>query len=431
VPCVTASDLTTAVLILAAAFIAPFLSDHLARWIAIPSVVLELLLGVLLGPVVLGWAHQGEVVTAISDLGLSMLMFLAGYEIDFGRIRGRPLRLAVFGWLISLAAGLVIALGIASLLHGSSSDDLVAHDNAAALVIGLAITTTALGTILPPLRDAGLLPTELGSRVLAVGALGEFGPIVAVALLLTTSNPARTALLLVGFVALALAGLWLATRRRPPRLARLVTATLGASTQVAVRLAMLVVVFMLWVALGLGLDALVGAFSAGIIVKAFLGTGDRGEAEVVESKLEGIGFGFLVPFFFVMSGVKLDLKALLASPADAATIPVFLVLFLLVRGLPTLVLYRNDSLAKTGRNALALFASTQLPMVVVITSIGVQTGAIKASTAAALVTAGMLSVLIFPLIALRLAGRLPAGAAGVAGAAGMQSAEDVQGAAHD
>jgi Kef-type K+ transport system membrane component KefB len=405
---VTAADLTTAVLILAAAFMAPFLSDHLSRWIAIPSVVLELLLGVLIGPVALGWAHQGEVVTAISDLGLSMLMFLAGYEIDFGRIRGRPLRLAVTGWLISLAAGLVIAGAVVLWLDGSSPDDLVAHHSAAALVIGLAITTTALGTILPPVRDAGLLPTPLGGRILAVGAMGEFGPIVAVALLLTTSNPARTALLLVAFVALALAGVWLATRKRPPRLARMVSATLGASTQVAVRLAMLVVVFMLWVALGLGLDALVGAFSAGIIVKAFLGKGSRSEAHVVESKLEGIGFGFLVPFFFVMSGVRLDLLALAASPAAIATIPVFLLLFLLIRGLPTLVLHRADSLAKAGRNALALFASTQLPMVVVITSIGVQVGAIKTSTAAALVTAGMLSVLIFPLLALRLAAGIPA-----------------------
>jgi Kef-type K+ transport system membrane component KefB len=396
---------TTAVLILAAAFVAPLISDHLARWIAIPSVVLELMLGILIGPVLLGWAHQGDVVDAISDLGLSMLMFLAGYEIDFPRIKGRPLRLAVSGWLISLAAGLLIGFGIATLLHGSASDDLVAHDNAAALVLGLAITTTALGTILPPLRDAGLLPTALGSRVMAVGALGEFGPIVAVALLLTTDNPARTSLLLVGFAVLAIAGLWLATRRRPPGLARLITATLGTSAQLAVRLAMLVVVFMLWVALGLGLDALIGAFSAGVIFKAFLGTGGHEEAEVVESKLEGIGFGFLVPFFFVMSGIKLDLKALLNSPADAATIPLFLVLFLLIRGVPTLVLFRKDELAKAGRNALALFASTQLPMVVVITSIGVGSGAIKASTAAAVVTAGMLSVLIFPLVALRMVGR--------------------------
>jgi Kef-type K+ transport system membrane component KefB len=159
------------------------------------------------------------------------------------------------------------------------------------------------------------------------------------------------------------------------------------------------------VALGLGIDALVGAFSAGIIVKAFLSTGEREETEVIESKLEGIGFGFLVPFFFVMSGVKLDLKALFASPADIATIPLFLLLFLLVRGLPTLLLHRKDVLAKPGRSALALFASTQLPMVVVITSIGVQTNAIKASTAAAIVTAGVLSVLIFPLIGLRLASR--------------------------
>jgi Kef-type K+ transport system membrane component KefB len=413
---------TTAVRILAAAFIAPLISDHLSRWIAIPSVVLELLLGILIGPVLLGWAHQGEVVDAISDLGLSMLMFLAGYEIDFARIKGRPLRLAVTGWLISLVVGLLIAFGIAAWLHGSSSDDLVSHDNAAALVIGLAVATTALGTILPPLRDAGLLPTALGSRVMAVGALGEFGPIIAVALLLTTDNPARTSLLLVGFVVLALAGVWLATRRRPPRLARLITATLGTSAQLAVRMAMLIVVFMLWVALGLGLDALVGAFSAGIIVKAFLAGGGHEEAEVVESKLEGIGFGFLVPFFFVMSGIKLDLKALLNSPADAATIPLFLVLFLLVRGLPTLVLYRRDDLGKTGRNALALFASTQLPMVVVITSIGVSSGAIKASTAAALVTAGMLSVLIFPLIALRLAGREVAD--GEAAPAGREAAPD-------
>ncbi|HEY1622205.1 MAG TPA: cation:proton antiporter [Streptosporangiaceae bacterium] len=401
----TSSQLTTGVLILAAAVIAPFVCDQLSRWVIISSVVVELLLGVVIGPVMLGWARQGEVVTTISDLGLSMLMFLAGYEIDFERIRGRPIRLAVTGWLISLAAGLLIAGAIVTWLTGTASDDLVAHRNAAALVVGLAITTTALGTILPPLRDAGLVNTPLGGRILAIGALGEFGPIVAVALLLTTDSPGKTAVLLVGFVLLALAGLWLATRKRPPRLAKMVTATLGTSVQLAVRLSMLIVVFMLWVALGLGLDSLVGAFSAGIIVKAFLGTGERAEAEVIESKLEGIGFGFLVPFFFVMSGVKLDLKALLSSPADIATIPVFLILFLIVRGLPTLVLHRKDVLAKPGRNALALFASTQLPMVVVITSIGVQSNAIKASTAAAIVTAGVLSVLIFPLLGMRLASR--------------------------
>lgn len=389
---------------LAAGFLAPFVSDRLSRWAVVPSVVLELLFGVLLGPVALGWAHTSQVLTVLSDLGLSMLMFLAGYEIDFRRIRGRPLRLAVTCWLMSLTGGLLIAAGIVGLLAGRAADDLVQHRSAAALVVGLAITTTALGTILPPVRDAGLLPTELGGHIMAVGALGEFGPIVAVALLLTSDQPARTAALLVAFTVLALVGVWFATRHRPPRLARLIAATLNTSTQVAVRLAMLVVVFMVWVALAFGLDSLLGAFSAGIIVKAFLGTGAHEEEAVVSSKLEGIGFGFLVPFFFVMSGVTLDVRALLTSPVDALLVPVFVLLFLLVRGVPTLVLYRREQATGAARRALALLAATQLPLVVVITSLGVSNGAIKASTAAALVTAGVLSVLIFPMLALRLAG---------------------------
>lgn len=390
---------------LAAGFLAPFLADRLSRWMVVPSVVLELLLGVLLGPVVLGWARPGDVVTVMSDLGLSMLMFLAGYEVDFARIRGRPLRLAVTCWLVSLTGGLLIAGGIVGLLAGGAADDLVAHRSAAALVVGLAITTTALGTILPPVRDAGLLPTVLGGQIMAVGALGEFGPIVAVALLLTSDQPGRTAVLLVAFAVLAVCGVWLATRHRPPRFARLIASTLNTSTQVAVRLAMLVVVFMVWAALAFGLDSLLGAFSAGIIVKAFLGTGSHDEESVVASKLEGIGFGFLVPFFFVMSGVTLDIRALLTSPVDALMVPLFVLLFLLVRGVPTLVLYRREQVVGAERRALALFAATQLPLVVVITSLGVNNGAIKASTAAALVTAGVLSVLIFPMIALRLAGQ--------------------------
>jgi len=310
--------------------------------------------------------------------------FFAGNN-GFSLLGGRLLPVDL--WLI--AAAVVISFGLHAVsrytlwgLAGRAATD----DMAAAVVRGVNVTRLRM--------SAFVLAGALG------GALGPLiGPVAGI------DVSTGITLTIYGFVALALAGLWLATRKRPPRLARMVTATLGTSVQLAVRMSMLIVVFMLWVALGLGIDALVGAFSAGIIVKAFLGTGERAEAEIIESKLEGIGFGFLVPFFFVMSGIKLDLKALFASPADIATIPLFLVLFLVVRGLPTLVLHRKDVLAKPARAALALFASTQLPMVVVITSIGVQTNAIKASTAAAIVTAGVLSVLIFPLIGLRLASR--------------------------
>lgn len=220
------------------------------------------------------------------------------------------------------------------------------------------------------------------------------------ALLLTSRHPLRTGLVIVGFVLVAAVGAWLAMRPRSARLTRLVSATLGTSAQLAVRISMLVVVLMLWVATSLELDELLGAFAAGIIIRLFLGAGAAHEVEVVESKLDGIGYGFLIPFFFVVSGVRFDLRSLLGDPASLLLIPCCLLLFLLVRGVPTFLLHRRD-LPPHEQRALALFASSALPLVVVITGIGVDAGQMAPSTAAAMVAAGMLSVLIFPLLALR------------------------------
>ncbi|HWE87874.1 MAG TPA: cation:proton antiporter [Pseudonocardiaceae bacterium] len=377
----------TLAVVFAVAAIVPLLVDRVAKWIAIPAVVLEILLGIVIGPQALGWAHEDNTVTFIADFGLAMLMFLAGYEIEFDRIRGTPLRLAGLGWLCSVALG----LGFGVLIHGFTFSS---------LVIGLALTTTALGTILPIVRDAGLLATPLGVRVLAVGAFGEFGPIVAVALLLSDQQVGRTAAVLVGFAVAATAAVWLALRPRSARITRLVTVTLGTSVQFAVRLALFTIVVMLWVANALGLDVLLGAFAAGVVVRLALDTGHPAEAGVVRDKLESIAFGMFVPFFFVVSGMRFDLRALLTHPMDLLLVPVFAILFMVVRGVPTLLLHRHD-LAARPRQAFALLASAALPLVVVITTIGTETGTMPASTAAALVGAGMVTVLILPLIALR------------------------------
>lgn len=379
--------LSSIAVVVIAATVAPMLSDRLGRWIAIPSVVLEILFGVLIGSQVLGWAHEDEIVGFLADFGLAMLMFLAGYELKLSEVRGKPMRLAALGWLVSL----VLGLGFGALVHGFTQ---------ATLILGLALTTTALGTTLPMVRDAGLLDTPLGARVLAVGALGEFGPIVAVALLLNDQNPVRTLLFLGAFGVVAARALWVASNRRPAGLSRLIRTTLGTSVQFAVRLCVLVVVLMVWLADGLGLDMLLGAFVAGLVVRLFLDAGDPDEGEVVESKIEAIGFGFFVPFFFVVSGMRFDLKALLDQPSAFALVPLFLVLFLVVRGLPVLVLHRRDLPARP-RRSLALLGSAALPMVVVITTIGTETHQLPTSTASALVGAAMLSVLIFPLVALR------------------------------
>ncbi|MBW8486332.1 cation:proton antiporter [Actinomadura parmotrematis] len=383
------------VAIVAAGVVAPVLAARVERRVRVPSVVLELVLGIVVGPVVLGWATETEFVGELADLGLAVLMFLAGYEIDFARVRGAPLRLAGTGWGISLALGLAVGLILESW-------------DVNAVVIGLCLTTTALGTILPILHDNGTLPTPFGARAMAIGALGECGPIVAVALLLGGDQPGRTLALLVLFAVITVASAVLAVRRhRHPRLQQLIGRTLSTSGQLAIRLAMLLIVFMVWVAGSFGLDVLLGAFAAGLIERLAVDTGPDWVHEQVTSKLEAIGYGFLVPFFFVVSGVRLDLGALADDPWSLLLVPLFLALFLLVRGGPTLVLYRRDQ-PPAPRRALALLASTGLPLIVVITTIGTEEHDLPAATAAALVCAGMLSVLLLPLLAFRVLGDGPA-----------------------
>lgn len=396
----SASSLT---LIIVVAVLAPLLAESLKRF-RVPGVVLEIGLGILIGQQVLGWASVTTVVASFGNLGLSFLMFLAGFEIDLDRIKGRPLDRATIGWFVSLA----VALGVAAVLvvTGFAISD---------LLIGLALTTTALGTLLPMLRDADALESEFGALILAVGTVGEFLPIVAIALLLTSDNPGATALLLVVFIVLAVGATLVATRARSPRVVGLMQKHLNSSAQLPVRIAVLMVVGLVWVASHLGLDVLLGAFAAGIIVRLFT-AGE--EQHAVGSKLEAIGFGFLVPIFFVVSGMKFDLDALTSDPTTLLRVPLFLALFLVVRGLPALLLYRKD-LPRPDRAALAFFSATALPLVVVITGIGLDTGRMRPENAAALVGAGMLSVLLFPLIGFairRRAGSSP-GMADDAGAA--------------
>ncbi len=396
----TGTTLSSFVIILAVAAVAPILSDLSTRFVPIPSVVLEIGLGAAVGPAALGWAHDDEIISFVSELGLATLMFLAGLEVDFRRIRGRPLRLAVAGWGLSL----VLGLGAGIILAATSIDSA-----RSGLVVGLALTTTAFGTLLPILRDSGELARPFGVHVLAGAAVGEVGPILAVALLLSSDRPARTAVFLVGFVVVTLGAGYVAGRPRHPRLARLMEATLITSGQLAVRIVVLLTGFMVWLASELGLDVLLGAFAAGLVFRIFSrGAGER-EAELVEAKLQGLGFGFLVPFFFIVSGLRFDLDALLHDLGAALRVPMFLGLFLVVRGLPTVGLHRR-TMGRRDRRALALYLATELPLVVVITTIGVQTHRMRSSTAAALVGAAMLSVLVYPLLAAAL--RRPAIEAG-------------------
>jgi Kef-type K+ transport system membrane component KefB len=353
--------------------------------LAPPVVVIELLLGIVIGPQVLGLASSDEFIEFFSNLGLGMLFFFAGYEIDFERIRGRPVALGALGWMMSLA----LAYGIGGALAAAGIV-------LSLLYTGSALATTAIGTLIPILRDNRELQTRFGTFLLAAGAAGEFGPILLVTLVLSTTHPLHEAAILAAFILFAVV-LAIASMRLAWRGFSALERTLESSSQLAVRMAVLLVFGLLLLAGDLGLDILLGGFVAGMITRAAL----RGrEVAVFESKLMAVGFGFLVPFFFIESGIEFDLDAL-GSASALLKLAMFVGLFLVVRGLPAMLLYRGV-LGLRDRAALAFFCATELPLVVAITTIATEAGHMRTSTAAGLVGAAMLSTLIFPFVGLRL-----------------------------
>lgn len=361
---------------------AALLSD---RGLLIPAVVIELILGVLIGPEILG-LEVSDTMAFLSALGLGLLFFFAGYEIDLKAIAGEPLRLAVLAWLFSLA----IAYSVGGLLAWAGIV-------LSLLYTGSALATTAIGTLIPVLSDSGELDTRVGRYLLAAGAAGEFGPILLLTLVLSTQGALHNALILLGFVALAVIVAVLVVRSSGhvlPMLER----TVEKSSQLAVRWIVVLVFALALLATELGLDLLLGGFAAGMITRLVL---KQSEVREFDSKLTAVGFGFFIPFFFVVSGMQIEVAALFASVSGVVKLLVFFVLMLVVRGVPALLLYRSV-LDQGERVALALFSSTQLPMVLAITTVAQETGHMRTSTAASLVGAAVLTTLVFPMVALRL-----------------------------
>ena len=360
--------------------------------IRVPMVVWEMIFGMIVGPHLLGLARPigqfnmfGERVgtyTLLGERGLAALFFMAGLDLDLKRVRGRPLQLALAGWTISLG----LALAAAVLLRALP----VVH---APIMIALALTTTALGTLMPALHDAGILETDFGTHVLAAGALGEFLPIISASLVLTREFPAWEEIaLMLGFVALAGLAAAIALGFQRPGILKLLRRTMHSSSQLPVLLSLVILFSFAVLSQKIGLESVLGAFSAGMILR--LATGGA-EGTLFREKIDAICFGFLVPFFFVLSGMTLDLSAFAHSIKAILLIPLFLMLFLLVRGAPAVLLYRKD-LTKEKRLPFALYCGTALPLVLAITNIGVKTAGMSVEIATAMVGAAALSVLLFP-----------------------------------
>ncbi|WP_027499201.1 cation:proton antiporter [Rhodococcus sp. UNC363MFTsu5.1] len=380
------------------AVVAPLVAGLVPRKL-VPEVVLLLIAGVIVGPHVLDLAVMGSEIDLLRELGLGMLFLLAGYEIDTSELTGRGGRRALVTWLSCL----VLAFVVVGLLGLSGAID-------AEVAVAIALTSTALGTLLPILKDSGMLGTRLGRTVLNHGAFGELGPVIAMAILLSSRSAGASLVVLAAFAAAAVGVAFIPAglRREGSKLASIIRLGSETTAQTTVRLTILLLVTLIAVATIFDLDIILGAFAAGFILRRAMPSGD----EKLEAKLDGLAFGLLIPIFFVTSGMAIDVKAVAAAPG---VLLAFLVLILLVRGLPVFFAERFDRGPELKdpqptvreRGQVALYAATGLPLIVAVTEVAVNAGQMTASNASILVAAGAITVLVLPLTASLLAPKTP------------------------
>ena len=351
----------------------------------IPQVVIFLLGGVLIGPHVLGLADTSSI-QLLANIGLGFLFLLAGYELDPRLLRQQPGRLAIGGWLMSAAIAVGVAAGLTA--AGYIKDY---------VPVGLALTTTALGTLLPILRDNDMLGGEFGRHVFAAGAVGELFPILIIAVFLGQrgSFVALASVALVGALALTLT--FVPRLARSAAVQRIVTEGQEATGQVTLRWSMVLLFALLAVASRFGLDVVLGAVLAGMVLRGWTRHLNMDTASL-EHKFDAVGYGLFIPIFFISSGMSFDLKSISEDPLRLL---VFFVLLIVVRGLPSLLVYRR-ALAPVQRLEMTFITATSLPLLIALAAIGEQDGVMLPSTAASLIGAGVLSVLVFPLIAVGL-----------------------------
>jgi Kef-type K+ transport system membrane component KefB len=364
----------------------------------VPQIVLLIIGGIMIGPQGFGLSDPAAM-TLIANIGLGLVFLLAGYELDPAVFRERTGKLALTGWLITaaLAAGLVGGLAAVGFVH-------------AFVPVALGLTTTALGTLLPILREQNLLAGRFGRYIMAAGAVGELLPILGIALFLSAQSQFVAILSVASVGVLALVLSFAPRLPRGRRIERIIKEGEHSTSQITLRFSIVLLVFLLAVAARFGLDVVLGAFLAGMVLRRWA----PGDTHALEGKLDAIGYGFFIPVFFVVSGMNLDLHSIIAAPLRLL---VFFVLLLLIRGLPGLLVYRR-ALPLTQRLQMIFITATSLPLLVALAEIGLRNGTMLPENAAALVGAGVLSVIFYPAVAVAIGSRRAASAPGAPTSAG-------------
>jgi Kef-type K+ transport system membrane component KefB len=375
---------TNLLIIVALGFAAPLLLGFFPA-VRLPSVVLEIVAGILVGPAILGWVSVDEPVRVFATVGLAYLLFLAGLEVDFARLRGRVLRLALVGFVVSLAIAIVV--GVLLKAGGFVSQP---------LFIAIVLSATSLGVLVPVLKDVGEIESTFGQLIVASATIADFATVILLSLFFSreAGSTASKVILLAGlFVVAVLVALLIAGVEHSRRLGEVLRRLQDTTAQIRIRAAFVLLIGLVALATSLGLEVILGAFIAGAIISLV----DRDRAMThpdFRRKLEAAGFGIFIPVFFVTTGVRYDLDALTASASTVMHVPIFLAALVAARGLPAL-LYR-PVIPRERLPVAVLMQATSLPFIVAATAVGLALHVVSPANAAALIAAGLLSVVIFP-----------------------------------
>lgn len=356
---------------------------------AVPETVFLLIFGAVLGPAGAGIIHTDDVISFFGDMGMAFLFLLAGFEINPRNLVGNQGKHALLCWVFSFAAALGLS-GAAGLFAQSTLDG---------FAVSIAVTTTALGTLLPILKERGLMGTPIGNTVIAYGTWGELCPVLAMALLLTSRAKLESTCVLLALVALCVlvAAFGRAVRKYSTKLFDFLVEGSQTTSQTYVRMTMLLLIGLLAFAAVFELDLVLGAFAAGFVLRFLVPE----ENTTLEMKLNGMAHGLFIPVFFVVSGCGVNLSAVAADPVMLLG---FIGILVLVRAVPVFISVslgrETRGMAPGSRISVALYCATALPLIVACTSVCVNAGTMSESVASVLVSAGAVTVFVMPLLAM-------------------------------
>ena len=377
--------------IMAAALLAPLVSYMLGY--RLPSVALLLIFGMIIGPSVLDLAAEDEGIEMLKELGVGALFLLAGFEIQISTLKTKEAGTALSTWAICALACGVGAYFLVDNVPG-------------AIVVALALTSTALGTLTPMLKQDRILGTKVGNSVMIHGAIGEVAPITAMALLLGTRSTLTTMIILLFFItiAVAVAIMPAAIASTIPWVKAAFISGAGSTNQTILRLIILILAILMAVTAVFELDIVLGAFAAGIILNRIIP--DEFHRRL-EHRLDVVFYSMLIPVFFVVSGMSISWDTIANNPWKVLGIPA---LILVTRGLPV---FLRENVAHTGsdietireRLQVGLYSATGLPIIVAVTTLAVNSKIMEPEIASIFVSGGALTVALFPFLASLVGGK--------------------------